>query len=105
MQTAILKLTSAIAIAGVICKAGDIVEVPEQAAKNLLHRGKAVLATADDEGGGSDEGDDKRDAPDLSKLNKAQLLEAAAAAGVTDVTDQNTKAEILAAIEAATGDE
>lgn len=89
-----IKLTSAIGIGGLIYRAGSIVEVSDDAAKNLLHRGKGVLATAEDEGSGEEE------QLDLSKLNKAQLLEAAKAAGV-DVPDTATKADIIAAMEAA----
>lgn len=49
MKTATIKLTAAITLGGGIAKAGDIIEVPEDAAKNLLQRGKAELATAADE--------------------------------------------------------
>lgn len=42
-----LKLTSAIVLDGQISKAGDLVEVAEAEAKNLLSRGKAVLAVQD----------------------------------------------------------
>lgn len=40
-----LKLTSAVALGGSIRKAGALVEVSEPDARNLLDRGKAVLAT------------------------------------------------------------
>ena len=43
-----LKITAAIAIAGEIIHAGEIIEVSQEAAKNLLHRGRAELATEDD---------------------------------------------------------
>lgn len=43
-----LKLTAAVAIAGVMHRRDSVVEVDEALAKNLLHRGKAVLATAED---------------------------------------------------------
>lgn len=36
-----LKLTSAVALNGEIRRAGDVVEVPELVAKDLLRRGKA----------------------------------------------------------------
>lgn len=62
-----LKLTSAIVINGEILTRDSLVEVDEQLARNLLHRGKAVLATDEDS---LDEGDDV----DLSKLNKSELL-------------------------------
>lgn len=47
-KTFSLKLTSAIALGGQIRTAGAIVDVDEATAKNLLHRGKALVATADD---------------------------------------------------------
>ncbi|MNK29141.1 hypothetical protein D3C87_475290 [compost metagenome] len=40
-----LKLTSAIVLGGNIHRAGRLVEVSEPEARNLLDRGKAVLAT------------------------------------------------------------
>jgi hypothetical protein len=52
MKTYTLKLTAAIAIAGALRtpndKQGGLVDVSEGLAKNLLHRGKARLATAED---------------------------------------------------------
>jgi hypothetical protein len=48
MKSVTLKLTSAIAMDGEIYRAGSLVEVTDADARNLLHRGKAVLATADD---------------------------------------------------------
>lgn len=47
--TATVKLTAAVGIAGELVRAGTIVTIPEEAAKNLLHRGKAELATEADE--------------------------------------------------------
>jgi hypothetical protein len=49
MTTVNLKLTAAIAIGGEIIHAGEIIEVSQEAAKNLLHRGKAELATGEDD--------------------------------------------------------
>ncbi len=43
-----LKVSSAFLVAGEIAKVGEIVEVSHGEAKDLLQRGKAVLATADD---------------------------------------------------------
>lgn len=40
-----LRITSAVAIAGAVHGAGSIVEVDEDLAVNLLHRGKAEVAT------------------------------------------------------------
>ena len=47
-QTVFLKVSSAFMAGGRIAKAGEIVEVSEGAAKDLLHRGKATLATSVD---------------------------------------------------------
>lgn len=47
-QTVFLKVSSAFTVGGRIAKAGEIVEVSEGAAKDLLHRGKATLATSAD---------------------------------------------------------
>lgn len=43
-----LKITSAVALSGEIHKAGSIVEVSEDLARDLLHRGKAEVATEAD---------------------------------------------------------
>jgi hypothetical protein len=48
-QTVTLKLTSSIAVQGAILKRGQLVEVSENEAQSLLHRGKAELATVADE--------------------------------------------------------
>lgn len=40
-----LKITSAITLDGAIVTAGKVIEVDEKTAKNLLHRGKAELAS------------------------------------------------------------
>ena len=110
-QSVFLVITAAVVISGTIAPAGSIVEVTEGEAKDLLARGKARLATAEDgvdlnavssagqEGGGAAGGGEEQVA--LSKLNKAQLVEAAKALGVISVGEANTKAEIIAAIEAA----
>ncbi len=42
-KTFFLKLTSAIGIDGILCKSGQIIEVTEGEAKDLLRRGKAEL--------------------------------------------------------------
>lgn len=44
-----LKVSSAFLIGGQLAKAGDVVEVPMNAAKDLLARGKATVATQADE--------------------------------------------------------
>lgn len=48
IKTFWLMLTAAITLAGNICRAGTIVKVDEPTARNLLHRGKARLATEDE---------------------------------------------------------
>lgn len=96
-----LVLTSAIAIDGAIARAGSLVEVSELEAKNLLHRGKARLATAEDGAPADESADSESDKPDLSRMNKAQLLEFCAANQI-EVNDSMTKAQILAAVEEAT---
>lgn len=96
-KTYILKLTSALCISGVVCRAGELVEVSELEAKNFLARGKAELATAD-------EADltVEQEAPaddELSKLNKEQLLAKAKELGV-DIGSGASKTQIIEAIKA-----
>lgn len=43
MKTYTLKLRGAIALEGQLKRAGELVEVDEAVAKNLLYRGKAVI--------------------------------------------------------------
>lgn len=64
-----LKITSAIAIGGEIKRPGTVVSVAEDVAKNLLHRGRAELATAGaaDETTGAEGGDDKTTDPAADK--------------------------------------
>lgn len=95
MKTIVLKLTSAIAIDGDICRRGELVEVDEALAINLLNRGKAELATQDDMP--EDAAEEVAEEVDLDGLNKAQLAEIAEQKGL-DVSGM-TKAQIKAAIE------
>lgn len=97
MKNYVLKLTSAIVVDGEIVRAGNLVELSEPEAKNLLGRGKAVLATAAD---GYDQGnaDEETSGVDLSRLNKVQLQDIAKGHGI-ESTDQTTKAQLIAAIE------
>ena len=44
-QGVTLKLNAAIALEGQIVRAGQLIEVTQSEAKNLLNRGRAVLAT------------------------------------------------------------
>lgn len=97
MKTFILKLTSALVIDGVICRAGELVEVGELEAKNFLARGKAELATVED--GVEDEQGNPDDNDELMKKTKAELLVIAAEKGA-EATDGMTKAQIVAAINA-----
>ena len=94
MKSVLIKLTSAIAIAGAIAKAGEVVEVTELEAKNLLARGKGKLndeqpADADDldiEKMTKDQLVDLADQMEIegaAKMTKAQLIEAITAAGET----------------------
>lgn len=43
MESVLLQLTSAVVLDGAIARAGSLVEVTENEAKNLLRRGKAVI--------------------------------------------------------------
>lgn len=95
----VLKLTSAIAVDGAICKAGSLVELSELEAKNLLARGKGVLATIED---GAEE-EQHEPETSMDKLNKTDLLALAQKQGV-EVADGMTKAQIIAAIEAKDGE-
>lgn len=49
MEMVAVKVTSAFMVGGEIARPGEIVEVTNSEAKDLLHRGMAVLATAEDE--------------------------------------------------------
>lgn len=102
MKSYVLKLTSAIVVDGGIVKAGALVELSEAEAKNLLSRGKAVLATASDGYDGNDD-DDETSGVDLSRLNKTQLQEIAKGHGIA-FEDSTTKAQLIAAIEAKEAD-
>lgn len=95
MKSFFLVLTSAIAIEGNICRAGALIEVSEREAKNLLARGKARLATVDD---GAPEHDEESEQDDLSKLNKAALLELAKSEEI-EGADSMTKAELIEALQ------
>lgn len=81
-----LKITSAIAIGGEIKPAGSVVAVPEGLAKNLMHRGRAELATASGDGLGD------KTVPELKVI--AEGLE-------IDGAENMKKAALIKAIEAA----
>jgi hypothetical protein len=95
-KTFLLKLTSALVIDGVICTAGETVEVSEAEAKNFLHRGKATLAEVSEEQTDEQISGDK----DLMKLTKDELFALAKEAGV-ETNDRMVKNEIVAALNAA----
>lgn len=91
MKSVLLKLTSAIVIAGAIAKSGEVVEVTELEAKNLLARGKGVL---------NDEQPADEVDLDLSKKTKDQLLEIADNLEIEGAAKMS-KAQLIEAIEAA----
>ncbi len=97
----VLKLTSALVISGVVCRAGELVEVSELEAKNFLARGKAELATVED---GAEEDQDEPGDDDLSKLTKDQLLAKAKELEIS-IGSGATKAQIIEAIQAKAGGE
>lgn len=104
MKSHVLKLTSAIAVDGEIIRAGSLVELSEPEAKNLLGRGKAVLATAADGYHAADEDEgNETSGVDLSKLNKTKLQEIATGHGI-EFEETTTKAQLIAAIEAKEAD-
>lgn len=94
-----LKLTSAIPLDGEICKAGEFIEVDELLAKNLLHRGKAVLATEHD---GVFTAQGSAEKTNLSKLTLEQLR-AEAVERKIEGADKMAKAALIAAIEQVDG--
>ncbi len=80
-KTVMLKVTSAFLVGGELARSGEVVEVTTAEAKDLLHRGKAVLATAADEpklaaqeAGDDDPGGDQAEAEakPASKSRKAK---------------------------------
>jgi hypothetical protein len=93
-KSIVLRLTSAIVVDVDVMKKGSLVEVSEAEAKNLLHRGKAVI---------HDEQPDYEQV-DLSKLNKDQLIDLADQYEI-DGADKMTKAQLIEAITAAEADE
>lgn len=88
-KTHLLVLTAAVAIAGTICRAGEVVEVTDGEAKDLLFRGRAKLATADDEttaavvSAGAAAGESRELHEDLSALNDGAEQREAEAHGAT----------------------
>jgi hypothetical protein len=91
-ETFVLKLTSAIVMDGEIITKDNLVEVTEREAKNLLARGKAVLA---------DDKESKAATADLNDMTVDALRKIADDAGVEGYRDMK-KAELIQAIEAAT---
>lgn len=98
MKTYFLKLTSAIVIDGQISRGGEIIEVSEIEAKNLLHRGKAVLATAAD-GVEPAKVHQEDDGQEIAQWPKQKLLDYAKKHGI-EVADGMTRAKLVEIIEA-----
>lgn len=94
--TVAIALTTAIALDGEIFKAGEQVEVSEDLAKDLLYRGRGTLIEADPEDGHED--DDEQNV-DLSKLNKAQLVEFAKHEYDQDLDSALTKEQMIEKIQ------
>lgn len=101
-KTFSLKLTGAIGLAGELKRAGEIVEVDEPTAKNLLHRGKAVPASNEDAPpAGDSQPEAEKDAPKASAgLNAQQLKDALQAKGI-EAPGGAKKAELAALLDAA----
>jgi hypothetical protein len=72
-----LVATSAFMVAGDMILAGDVVEVSDSEARDLLSRGKARVATAEDGAPQDDDGEAEPDADPAEQL-EAVLLPAAA---------------------------
>ena len=83
-----VELTSAVVVNGEIATAGEVIEVTEKAARNLMRRGKAVLAD-----------EQPVDESELSELTVAEFRDLADDAGITGYSDMR-KAELIAALEA-----
>ncbi|USZ80535.1 hypothetical protein MQ4_06 [Serratia phage MQ-4] len=90
-KSIVLKLTSAIVVDGEVMPKDSLVELSEAEAKNLLHRGKAVLHDVQP---ASDED------TDITKMNKDQLIDIANQMEI-DGADKMTKAQLIEAITAA----
>jgi len=89
-KTLTLKCTSSFVAGGKIIAPGGVVpNVPEQEAKGLIRRGKAVLAESDGQ-----------EAPALSDLSVSELKTLAAEYDI-DGADSMKKAQLIAAIEQA----
>lgn len=86
-KTVVVELTSAVAFDGKVSKAGELLEVTEKEARNLLRRGKAVLS------------DEQPAESELSDLTVAELRELADDAGIEGAASMK-KADLIAAIEA-----
>jgi hypothetical protein len=112
MKTVVLKVVSAIAVAGQVVTPGELIEVTQSEAKNLLHRGKCVVATEADgapaaSSAGADAGGDGPLNPELSDFaaEQARIAEENARVQAEAEADAAAKAkaeaDALAAEEAA----
>lgn len=88
----VLELTSAIVMEGEIVTAGNLIEVTEKEARNLLARGKAVVADERDVESAAD--------ADLTEMTVADLQNLAGDIGIEGFKSMK-KDELIAAIEAA----
>lgn len=93
--TVVIALTSAVAINGEICVAGDEVEVDQELAKDLLARGRGVLVEETDSNQTGDE------EIDLAKMTKAQLVEFALREYELELDASLTKDALIEAIQTA----
>lgn len=66
-QTVVLKLTSAVAIAGRIIRAGELVEVTKLEAADLVQRRRAVVVGSDDPADFDDQDDQGDTAPETAQ--------------------------------------
>ena len=89
--TIFLVLTAAIVMDGEIVPAGETIEVTEKEAKNLMHRGKAVLAEPDSQQGAPS-------VTDFNSLTVEALRKLADDAGIENYRDLR-KADLVAALE------
>lgn len=71
-HTVILKLTSAVAIAGMIVRAGELVEVTKLEAADLVQRGRAVVVGSNDAADFDDEGSDETETEAKTEGSEAE---------------------------------
>lgn len=109
MKTHSLMLVAAIAMAGAVVRAGNIVDVDENTARNLLHRGKARIPTEDELRAAGREVPNEDDASDPGAgggtkkpsegLTVKQLKQALKDKSVTIPAECNTRDELAALLD------